>query len=72
MCSNCSALAQVIQKQQAEIMMLRKAIAAAQSACDTIVTEGNDVLRGNHVPRGKWSYAKGAKEAAETIKRKLR
>jgi len=43
-CSNCSALAGVIRKQQAEIQKLRQALTEAQAVCVQITRESNQVM----------------------------
>lgn len=70
-CGTCSELARVIQRQLAEINKLKNTIAETRGACDAIIKDASKVLTGNQ-PRGTWSYAKGSKETAEKILKRLR
>lgn len=69
-CGTCSELARVIQRQQVEIAQLKQQIEQAATACKAVKGESNKVLTGNQ-PRGTWSYAKGSKETAEKILKRL-
>lgn len=69
-CTNCQTLARMVQKQQAEIEKLKRIIADAKTVCVVTIANSDKVLTGNQ-PRGTWSYAKGAKEAAQSIVKKL-
>jgi hypothetical protein len=71
-CSNCQALARVIQKQQAEIEALKRIIASVKAVCVKTVADSDKVLKPGGVSRGEWSFARGAKETAENIAKKLR
>jgi hypothetical protein len=70
-CGNCSALAKVIQKQQAEIQKLKQLIAGAKAVCDQIATESSRVMAQHGSPY-KYNLAKGAKDAALNIERRLK
>lgn len=70
-CGTCAELAKVIQKQQAEILKLKSTLAETKGACDAVIGESNKVLTGNQ-PRGTWSYARGAKETAEKVLKRLK
>jgi hypothetical protein len=69
--SNCGAMAQVIQKQQAEIARLRKVIVSALSVCNQITTESSRVMAQHGSPY-KYNLAKGARDAATEIEKRLR
>ena len=69
-CSNCPTLARIIRKQQQEIARLERIIASAKYACAVTIAKSDKVLTGNQ-PRGTWSYARGAKETAQDIVKKL-
>lgn len=70
-CSNCPTLARIIQKQQVEIAMLRKIIAEAKSTCSQVTAESSRVMTQHGSPY-KYNLAKGARDAALNIERKLR
>lgn len=70
-CSNCSAMAQVIQKQQAEIARLRKVIAAALGTCSQITANSSQVMSQHGSPY-KYNLAKGARDAAAEIEKRLK
>lgn len=70
-CQSCAARDAIIQRQQAEIIRLQRVIQSAQAVSARIEAEADKVLNGSGVPRGKWAFAKGAKDAAEAIYRRL-
>lgn len=70
-CTNCQILVHMVQKQQAEIAKLKRIIAEAKGACDQIATESGRVMTGHGSPY-KYNLAKGARDAALNIDRKLR
>ena len=70
-CPNCPALAGIIQQQRAEIAMLLRIIAEAKGACNQIATESGRVMTGHGSPY-KYNLAKGARDAAQDIEKKLR
>lgn len=69
-CTNCQTLAKVIQQQQAEIIRLNRIIQQAGLTSAKIINEA-DNLMSQPLPRGKWAFAKGAKQSAEAIARRL-
>lgn len=70
-CTNCQILAHMVQKQQAEIAKLKRIITEAKGACNHIATVSNQVMTQHGSPY-KYNLAKGAKDAALTVERKLR
>ena len=70
-CSNCVTLAGIIQKQDAEIRRLKQTIEAARVACNQITAESSWVMSQHGSPY-KYNLAKGARDAAASIERKLR
>lgn len=52
------------------IYKLEKRIEWTKAVCKQLIQQADKVLTG-HNPRGTWSYAKGAKEAAQTVVRYL-
>lgn len=65
-CSNCQTQAAVIRRQQAEIIRLNRIIQQAGLVSAKIASDA-DNLMSQPLPRGKWAYAKGARQAAQAI-----
>lgn len=77
MCARCLVLEGIVMAQKIEIAFLRaeinrlkRIIAGARSAA-AVITTGADQVMSSHQPRGKWAYAKGAKQSAQAIGRRL-
>lgn len=70
-CSNCSALAGVIKKQQAEIQKLKQAITEAQAVCVQITRESSQIMAQHGSPY-RYDIARGAKEAIQKVESKLK
>jgi hypothetical protein len=73
-CQNCQYYISRIQKLQAENKTLRKIIAKLEARIREATIEANaiihnaDKIMSEHQPRGRWSFAKGAKRAAWVIR----
>lgn len=67
MCTNCQALQAEVLRQQNEIMRLQRIIGNAQTISSKIADKANGLMSKGGIPKGKWAYARGAKESAETI-----
>ena len=77
-CQNCQYYISCIQNLQAENAILRRIIAKLEARIKKANIEAGaiihdaDKIMNEHQPRGKWSFAKGAKKSAIAISRKLR
>ncbi len=69
-CENCEFLKLHIGKQQSEIIRLRTIIAEARGIAYDIEIKADEIMS-THQPRGKWAFARGARQSALTIARRL-
>lgn len=65
-CTSCSAKDAIIQAQQKKLLRLQRIVQRAQAACVTVASNADQVLS-QHQPRGTWSFARGARQAAQAI-----
>lgn len=67
MCDKCTLLQAEVLRQQQEIIRLQRIIGNAQTISSKIADKANGLMTKGGIPKGKWAYARGAKESAETI-----
>lgn len=67
MCDKCTLLQAEVLRQQLEIARLQRIIQNAQTISSKIADKANTLMSKGGIPRGKWAYARGAKETSETI-----
>lgn len=77
-CPGCVARNLVIAQQKrkiralkAEVKRLQRIIANGQAQAADIIQQADQVMA-RHQPRGKWSYAKGARRAATAVLNRLK
>jgi len=71
-CDNCDHLQHELDRAQNQNRRLREAIKAAAAQCQLILAEHAPVIaQSSGVPRGAWSFSRGAYETALAILQRL-
>ena len=69
-CANCEALEAENEALRAEIQRLRRQLEAIRRYCNLILERTRRILgQRSGVPRGKWSFARGADGVADSVEK---